>query len=171
MTCFASISQALCGCACYKILDPYITLPQKLEMLIIKNIQPLYHALRRGKKPLHIMPCAYYGSDVWRCRRRHSSTLSGDTCTQGDRLKDVFDKTRGLLGRPETVVCRCQQAAAPSFCDFFFSRTRVCCCMSCVGAVQLTSRASCPDLPLNASKTSLAGDERHAIIAALEQLE
>ena len=45
---YGEFCEALCGCACYKTLDPYITMPQKLEFLIIKNIIPLFHALRVG---------------------------------------------------------------------------------------------------------------------------
>jgi hypothetical protein len=40
--------QALCGCACYKTLDPYITLPQRLELIIIKHIVPLCNAMKAG---------------------------------------------------------------------------------------------------------------------------
>ncbi len=59
--------QALCGCACYKTLDPYITLPQRLELIIIKHIVPLCNAMKAGQilyctskliLPLRLPPCA-----------------------------------------------------------------------------------------------------------------
>jgi hypothetical protein len=56
---YGEFCEALCGCACYKTLDPYITMPQKLEFLIIKNIVPLFHALRAGT----ITPISHQVSD------------------------------------------------------------------------------------------------------------
>jgi hypothetical protein len=48
---YGEFCEALCGCACYKTLDPYITMPQKLDFLLIKNVIPLFRELKAGKVP------------------------------------------------------------------------------------------------------------------------
>ena len=52
---YSEFCESLCGCACYKILDPYITMPQKLDFLIIKHILPLYSSLQVNQKKPKLM--------------------------------------------------------------------------------------------------------------------
>ncbi|EKX36073.1 hypothetical protein GUITHDRAFT_155319 [Guillardia theta CCMP2712] len=37
---YIEFREALCGIACYKILDPYLTLAQKLETLVVNHMLP-----------------------------------------------------------------------------------------------------------------------------------
>jgi len=40
--------EALCGCSCYKVLDPYFTLNQKLDHLCSRYIVPFATRVKRN---------------------------------------------------------------------------------------------------------------------------
>ncbi|KAJ1488141.1 hypothetical protein T484DRAFT_2140210 [Baffinella frigidus] len=52
---FSEFCEALCGCACYKTLDPYMSLEMRVESLFNKYMEPLSNRIKReiaaGRSP------------------------------------------------------------------------------------------------------------------------
>lgn len=112
---YGEFCEALCGCACYKTLDPYITMPQKLEFLIIKNIVPLFHALKEGKVPsmahAQVSPQAVTRGKQAAHRKRPQLTGGTLAATPG-----LIRADGGVTARPRGVVgmCACRDGLRAS---------------------------------------------------------